>query len=462
MVNYSCHVCQKIFNQKGHYETHLKRRRPCKLDTTLEKLVEKKVKEVLKKLSNVKTHTIIETFVGAGGSHLGFKKSGFQTIFVNDFWKESLETLKLNNPELEGKIVCEDIIELAKKDLCFEYNIKQGDLSVLIGGVVCKGFSLAGVRNPYDERNYLYIQQLKLVEKLKPMISIIENVPGMKNMKILSKKGIAPISKLYKHFEESIEELCKEIDEVIIKHKNNRGQIIAVNKGCEGNKTQLEKEKYELEERRKNLEKDLDKYMYSVFDDIIETYKELGYKVYDKILMCSNYGGYTNRKRLIIVAVRNDISIEWKWPEITNSNEDESIPNLLTVKDAFDLLDYETINSPINDPDNIPMKHQETTIEKFKQINTDKKGSYSSRGSSNRLSFDKPAPTLVPGHSSFQIHPSEHRSITVREGAIITGFPRDYKFVGSHSDRCVQIGNAIPFHLGNALAKSCKELLDLI
>jgi len=108
------------------------------------------------------------------------------------------------------------------------------------------------------------------------------------------------------------------------------------------------------------------------------------------------------------------------------------------------------------------MKHQKTTIEKFKQINTDKKGSYSSRGSSNRLSFDKPAPTLVPGHSSFQIHPSEHRSITVREGAIITGFPRDYKFVGSHSDRCVQIGNAIPFHLGNALAKSCKELLDLI
>ena len=462
MVNYSCHICQKVFTQKGHYDTHLKRKRPCKKDNTIEALVEKKVQEVLNKISKVKIHTIIETFVGAGGSHLGFKKNGFQTIFVNDFWKESLETLKLNNPELEGKIICEDIIELAKKDLCFEYKIKQGDLSVLIGGVVCKGFSLAGVRNPYDERNYLYIQQLKLVEKLKPKISIIENVPGMKNMKILSKKGIAPISKLYKHFEESIEELCKEIDEVIIKHKNNRGQIIAVNKGCGGNKTNLLKEKIELEEKRKVLEKNLEKYMYSVFDDIVETYKELGYKVYDKILMCSNYGGYTNRKRLIIVAVRNDISIEWKWPDITNSNEDESIPNLLTVKDAFDLLDYETINSPKNDPDNIPMKHQESTIEKFKQIDTNKKGSYSSRGSSNRLSFDKPAPTLVPGHSSFQIHPTEHRSITVREGAIITGFPRDYKFVGSHSDRCVQIGNAIPFHLSNALAKSCKKILDLI
>jgi DNA (cytosine-5)-methyltransferase 1 len=226
-------------------------------------------------------------------------------------------------------------------------------------------------------------------------------------------------------------------------------------------KNKLEEEKTELEEKRKELEESLDKYMYSVVDDIVERYNELGYKVYDKILMCSNYGGYTNRRRLILVAVRNDISVEWKWPEITHSDEDDTLPNLLTVKDAFDLLDYDNINSPKNDQDNVPMNHKESTIEKFKKIDNEKKsGTYSSRGSSNRLSFDKPAPTLVPGHSSFQIHPKEHRSITVREGAIITGFPRNFKFVGSHSDRCVQIGNAIPFHLGNALAKSCVELFN--
>ena len=177
--------------------------------------------------------------------------------------------------------------------------------------------------------------------------------------------------------------------------------------------------------------------------------------------MCSNYGGYTNRRRLIIVAVRKDVTKEWKWPVITHSDEDETLPNLLTVKDAFNLLDYADVNSPSKDQDNVPMNHRESTVDKFKQISNEKKTEgYSSRGSSNRLSYDKPAPTLVPGHSSFQIHPVEHRSITVREGAIITGFPRTYKFIGSHSDRCVQIGNAIPFHLGNALAKSCVELLS--
>jgi len=418
--------------------------------------------------------TIVETFVGAGGSHLGFKHNNFKVVFVNDNWKESLETLKLNNPELHSsQVIYEDIANIVKFDLCADYKINRGDLSVLIGGVVCKGFSLAGVRNPYDERNYLYISQLKLVEQFRPKISIIENVPGMKNMKILTKKNVSPISKkLYIDFEESIEDLCNEIDDVISKHKNNRGQIIAINKkmSTDNNskelidkKVVLEEEKRVLEEQRKQLENMLDKYMYSVVDDILERYDELGYKVYTKILMCSNYGGYTNRKRLIIVAVRNDIGVEWKWPEITHSDEDDALPNLLTVKDAFNLLDYENINSPKNDPDNVPMNHKASTIEKFKQIGDDKKTeSYSSRGSSNRLSFNKPAPTLVPGHSSFQIHPTEHRSITVREGAIITGFPRTYKFVGSHSDRCVQIGNAIPFHLGNALAKSCVDLLSKI
>ena len=446
-------------------------------------------------------NTIIETFVGAGGAHLGFKNNNFKTIFVNDIWKESLQTLKLNNNELTDKqIICQDINELVKRDLCKEYDIKQGNLSVLIGGVVCKGFSLAGVRNPYDERNYLYLSQLKLVEKLRPKISIIENVPGMKNMKILSKKSlvnkdfIAPISKKIQiDFEESIDDLCKEIDDIITNHKNNRGQIIAVNKKLSGDiqnqellekKKKLEIEKLQLEKKRNVLEDTLDKYMYSVFDDIIERYKELGYNVYDKILMCSNYGGFTNRRRLIIVAVRNDLisnsqkeKIIWKWPKITNSDDIKDnlpkpmvhvdgvltphLPKLNTVKDAFDLLDYNNINNPKTDLDNVPMKHKQTTIEKFKLITNEKKSDgYSSRGSSNRLSFDKPAPTLVPGHSSFQIHPSEHRSISVREGAIITGFPSTYKFVGSHSDRCVQIGNAIPIHLSNALAKSCVELLS--
>jgi DNA (cytosine-5)-methyltransferase 1 len=420
------------------------------------------------RLKKKKRPTIVETFVGCGGSHIGFDREGFETVFVNDIWDTALETLKTNHPDLnEKQIICEDINELCKRDLLKEYNIKENELDVLIGGVVCKGFSLAGVRNPYDIRNYLYISQLKLVEQLRPKISIIENVPGMKNMKILCRNNYAPSSeKLNFTISDSIEDICSEINTVIENHKKNRGSIIAVNKKISEKETpeltetrdKLLEEKKTLEEKRKELEAILSKYTYSVIEDIEEKYRELGYKVCMEKLKVSNYGGYTNRIRLIIVAVRNDIKKEWVWPTITHDDNNEIIPNLLTVKDAFELMDDS--NDPNIDLDNKPMNHKASTIEKFKKITCNSKSSgFSSRGTSKRLDFDKPAPTLVPGHSSFQIHPSEHRSISVREGATISGFPIDYKFKGSHTDRCMQIGNAIPVQLGQILAQSARELL---
>jgi len=49
MAKYTCQTCEKTFTQKGHLEGHQKRKRPCKKDTTIETLVEQKVKEALLK-----------------------------------------------------------------------------------------------------------------------------------------------------------------------------------------------------------------------------------------------------------------------------------------------------------------------------------------------------------------------------------------------------------------------------
>jgi hypothetical protein len=55
MVKYSCETCQKTFVQKGHFEKHMSRKRPCKKDNTIEVLVEQKVKEVLSKTNKTET-----------------------------------------------------------------------------------------------------------------------------------------------------------------------------------------------------------------------------------------------------------------------------------------------------------------------------------------------------------------------------------------------------------------------
>jgi len=47
MVKYSCEKCSKIFKQKGHLDVHMKRIIPCKRDTNIDQLVEKRVQEVL-------------------------------------------------------------------------------------------------------------------------------------------------------------------------------------------------------------------------------------------------------------------------------------------------------------------------------------------------------------------------------------------------------------------------------
>jgi hypothetical protein len=47
MPKHTCDNCKKSFAQKGHLEDHLKRKRPCKKDITLEELVEKKVQEII-------------------------------------------------------------------------------------------------------------------------------------------------------------------------------------------------------------------------------------------------------------------------------------------------------------------------------------------------------------------------------------------------------------------------------
>lgn len=415
-------------------------------------------------------YTIFETFVGAGGAHIGFCQNGFISRYVNDIEPTCLETLIYNNPQIKDTAYIDNrsILDINGKEILEKTNMKKGELDVFFGGIVCKGFSLAGERSPNDERNYFYHKQIELVSEIRPKISLIENVPGIINAKVLSID--TPIS-----IKEKVDALWKELE-------NFKGQKAKLRKD--------NKITNEIEERGKILRGKKEKiltmlhekgYLVSVLDDIYAMYKRIGYKVQHKVLNSAWYGASTKRERIIIVAVRSDIDFDFEFPkpEYMDSslmkNLDQDLKSLKykkpkTVNDALKLIDYNNRS----DIDNKPMNHAAKTVERFKYIpegdsianHIDKLPDYLkiskfySRGSTMRLHGDKPSPTLVPGHSNFPVHPKEHRSITVREAATITGFPLDYKFFGNHSKRCEHVGNAVPPQLSSALAKSCKKLLD--
>lgn len=411
---------------------------------------------------------VIEFFVGAGGSHLGFIDNGFSTIYANDFDENALKTLRFNNKEhLKNAIIdSADITKINPKEL---KNKLKKDIDVCFGGIVCKGFSLAGERSPADERNQFYRYYLGIIKELKPKVSVIENVKGMLGAQILSPEAPSNIW-------EEVASLWKEIElfkgaKTALRKKN---QIT----------DEVEKKSKELRTKKKNLLEKIKPYQICVIDDIIKIYENIGYKVNYKILNSAWYGSSTKRERLIIVATRKDLNGEFKFPlpefydkSINtkldfdkNELEKISFKKPINIRQALNKIDY----SDTSDDDNKPMQHTQKTIERFKYIkpgcniadiieNLPKElqiSKFYSRGGNMRLDFDSLAPTLVPGHSAFPLHPEFNRSITIREAATITGFPLNYKFFGSHTKRCEQVGNAVPPPLSKAIAKSIREFLE--
>ena len=56
-------------------------------------------------------------------------------------------------------------------------------------------------------------------------------------------------------------------------------------------------------------------------------------------------------------------------------------------------------------------------------------------------------------------HPEQDRALSLREGAILQGFPMDYQFVKPGEPICMKmlgkmIGNAVPVTLGEIIGKS--------
>lgn len=88
-----------------------------------------------------------------------------------------------------------------------------------------------------------------------------------------------------------------------------------------------------------------------------------------------------------------------------------------------------------------------------------------------RMSWTAPSPTITTqfygfGNGRFG-HPEQNRALTLREGALLQGFPREYQFArpgeAIHFKRIGRlIGNAVPVHLASAIARAVKAHLETV
>jgi DNA (cytosine-5)-methyltransferase 1 len=80
-----------------------------------------------------------------------------------------------------------------------------------------------------------------------------------------------------------------------------------------------------------------------------------------------------------------------------------------------------------------------------------------------RMWWDRPAPTIKRecshvGNGRYA-HPEQDRLCTVREMALLQGFPRDYQFTGSLANCYRHIGDAVPPLISYQLAALCRWIL---
>jgi DNA (cytosine-5)-methyltransferase 1 len=146
-------------------------------------LLARAIAETLK--DHLKNLTFVDLFAGAGGMSEGFLSEGFKLIAANEIEKNYFETYKQNHLEYDkgDNLILGDITLQEVKEQIISIAGREKKIGVVIGGPPCQGFSNAGWRNPDDKRNQLFKEFVHVVDKIRPEIFVMENVPGILTMR---------------------------------------------------------------------------------------------------------------------------------------------------------------------------------------------------------------------------------------------------------------------------------------
>ncbi len=204
------------------------------------------------------------------------------------------------------------------------------------------------------------------------------------------------------------------------------------------------------------------------YEQFEKTLKDAGYKINVKIVNMADYGVAQARFRTLVLASKEFTP---SIPEAIIDKKDH-----YTVKDAIGHLPNLAAGEKCStDAMHITSKHRPETIEIIKQVPKDGgsrpkgvgpkcldkvDGFYDVYG---RLPWNKPSITITarcrtPSCGRFS-HPEQDRGLSVREAALLQGFPPEFEFQGPFDDKFKQIGNAVPPLFSRVLASHVLRII---
>ena len=153
--------------------------------------------------------TFIDLFAGAGCLSLGLMTAGWKGILAVEKDALAFQTLNDNLIETNNTYTYSWPEWFAKKPITVgrfasKYGNQlrglRGRVTLIAGGPPCQGFSFAGRRNKSDRRNYLFRCYMQVVEAVRPLFILLENVHGIaiefgkgKRSKTTKKVGRPPV-----------------------------------------------------------------------------------------------------------------------------------------------------------------------------------------------------------------------------------------------------------------------------
>jgi len=350
-------------------------------------------------------YSSISLFSGAMGLDLGLEAAGIETALCIEIDKCCCETVRANRPRLpllEG-----DIRGVTADAALAKAGLHKDAVFLVCGGPPCQSFSTAGRRQSIgDPRGSLFRDFVRFIEEIRPPYFLMENVRG-----ILS---------------------------AAIKHRP-------------------------LEERGdRALPLEAAEELGSALNVILGEFARIGYTVSYKLVKAVEYGVPQIRERVIFLGSRDGQHIPFPRPTHARHPSLGSKPWLALGEALNGLIDthrlYQRYSAdrarifelvpPGGNWRSLPRELQPIALGGAYHATGGRVGFY------RRLSFDKPAPTILTSmtqKASGMCHPVETRPLTVAECQRIQQFPDDWHLSGTLAQQYRQIGNAVPIGLGKAL-----------
>lgn len=367
------------------------------------------------------------------GLDLGFEKEGFEikVALDNDVAVEA--TIRANGRSLP--VITSNVSEVSTSNILNVSGLLEGAATVVTGAPPCEPFSTAGKRNGFDDHRAGAVHAfIRIVRESRPEYFAFEEVPGFlraakQHMSFYERSGMRE-------------------DEI---HPDFR--------------------------------------LGSAFDEVMKDFEKLGYQLsFDpsnpkaSLLNSADYGVPQKRARFVLIGAREGPEIGLPTPTHGAPDSKEVLEGVRrpwrTLRDALKGL-KSTSDDSLKFPEkwgryldlvpaggcwrNLPDDLHPVVLggaydDGANPMTAGKKGGRT--GFLRRLSWEKPAPTLVDrptNKANCLCHPDETRPLSIQEYARIQGFDDDWVFFGSLSQRYRLIGQATPVQLAAAVAAKILE-----